>query len=58
MTQCCIEALYKLGKEQQAATDLAKTFERRKCNHRTALDPQECLRDVVGGSPPDDRKQG
>ncbi|WVQ86290.1 hypothetical protein IAT38_008458 [Cryptococcus sp. DSM 104549] len=48
ITQCCMEALYKLGKDVQRTTDLAKTFERRKCNHRTALEPDECLKDVIG----------
>ncbi|KAK8850733.1 hypothetical protein IAR55_004653 [Kwoniella newhampshirensis] len=50
ITQCCMEALYKLGKEVQQTTNLAKTFERRKCNHRTALEPDECLKDVIGGT--------
>lgn len=45
-----MEALYKLGKPAQRTTDLAKTFERRKCNHRTALEPDECLKDVIGKS--------
>lgn len=45
-----MEALYKLGKEQQAITDLAKNFERRRCNHRTAIEPDACLKDVIGGS--------
>ncbi|WVF67823.1 hypothetical protein IAT40_002584 [Kwoniella sp. CBS 6097] len=50
ITQCCMEALYKLGKEVQRTTDLAKTFERRKCNHREALEPDECLKDVIGAT--------
>ncbi|KAE8542743.1 hypothetical protein D1P53_000805 [Cryptococcus gattii VGV] len=50
ITQCCMEALYKLGKPVQKTTDLAKTFERRKCNHRTALEPDECLKDVIGAT--------
>lgn len=48
ITQCCIEALYKLDPPQQSLVDLAKTFERRRCNHRTAIPPDECLTDVVG----------
>lgn len=48
ITQCAIVALYKEGKEGQSATDLAKTFERRKCNHRDAIDAQDCIKEVVG----------
>lgn len=48
ITQCSMEALYKLGKEHQAITDLAKNFERRRCNHRTAIDEIDCIKDVVG----------
>lgn len=43
-----MEALYKLGKEGQPVVDLAKRYERRKCNHRTAIDPHECIKDVIG----------
>jgi U3 small nucleolar RNA-associated protein 23 len=45
-----MEALYKLGKEHQAITDMAKNFERRRCNHRTAIEEEECIKDVVGES--------
>jgi len=48
ITQCCVEALYAMGKDVQAVTDIAKTFERRRCNHRQAIPPDECLKDVVG----------
>ncbi|WWC92536.1 uncharacterized protein L201_007495 [Kwoniella dendrophila CBS 6074] len=48
ITQCCMEALYALGKDQQKVTNLAKTFERRRCNHRTAIEGNECLKDVIG----------
>ncbi|KAI0932297.1 hypothetical protein AcW2_000968 [Taiwanofungus camphoratus] len=48
ITQCCIHELYLLGKAQQAAVDLAKTFERRKCNHREAISGDDCLASVVG----------
>lgn len=53
MTQCCIHALYLSGREAQQAVDLAKNFERRRCNHRVEADgkmkdPAECLADVVG----------
>jgi len=48
MTQCCIHELYLQGKTQQPAVDLAKTFERRKCNHREPIPGDECLTRVVG----------
>ncbi|TRM65803.1 Fcf1-domain-containing protein [Schizophyllum amplum] len=48
ITQCCIHALYLQGKVAQPAVDLAKTFERRKCNHREPIDSDECLTAVVG----------
>jgi U3 small nucleolar RNA-associated protein 23 len=48
ITQCCVEALYKLGTEFQKQVNTAKTFERRRCNHREPLDPDECLKDVIG----------
>lgn len=40
--------LYLQGKVRQPAVDLAKTFERRKCNHREAIPGDECLSSVVG----------
>jgi hypothetical protein len=48
MTQCCMHELYLQGKVRQPAVDLAKTFERRKCNHREAIPGDECLLSVVG----------
>lgn len=48
ITQCCIHELYLQGKSQQPAVDLAKTFERRKCNHREAIPGDDCLSSVVG----------
>jgi U3 small nucleolar RNA-associated protein 23 len=48
ITQCCIHELYLQGRGQQAAVDIAKTFERRKCNHREAIPGDECLSSVVG----------
>lgn len=51
ITQCCMEALYKLGRSHQSTIDLAKTLERRRCNHREAIDPNECLKDVIGKLP-------
>ncbi len=51
ITQCCIHELYLQGKSHQPATDLAKSFERRKCNHKEAIPGNECIAAVVGGSP-------
>ncbi|KAN0063501.1 hypothetical protein ACQY0O_003948 [Thecaphora frezii] len=48
ITQCCMVALYKLGKEHQPTVDLAKQWERRKCNHREAIEPHECIKSVIG----------
>ncbi|ORX40892.1 Fcf1-domain-containing protein [Kockovaella imperatae] len=48
ITQCCIDALYKKGRDYQPLVDIAKTFERRKCNHREVIEPDECLKDVIG----------
>ncbi|EPQ28264.1 uncharacterized protein PFL1_04091 [Pseudozyma flocculosa PF-1] len=48
ITQCCMVALYKLGKEHQPTVNLAKEWERRKCNHREAIEPHECIKSVVG----------
>lgn len=45
ITQCCMQALY-LSKDQ-AAIDVAKTFERRRCNHREAIAPHECVKSIV-----------
>ncbi|KAF9229489.1 Fcf1-domain-containing protein [Gyrodon lividus] len=50
ITQCCIHELYLQGKSQQATVDLAKSFERRKCNHREVIPGDECLTNVVGDS--------
>lgn len=48
ITQCCIHELYLQGKTEQPAVDLAKTFERRKCNHREAIPGNDCIEQVVG----------
>ncbi|KAH7104603.1 Fcf1-domain-containing protein, partial [Auriculariales sp. MPI-PUGE-AT-0066] len=48
ITQCCIVELYKRGRSAQPAVDLAKTFERRRCNHREAILGNDCLQQVVG----------
>ncbi|KAK6460590.1 Fcf1-domain-containing protein [Scheffersomyces coipomensis] len=45
ITQCCMEALY--ATKNQHAIDLAKTFERRRCNHREAIDPSKCIDSIV-----------
>ena len=48
ITQCCIVELYKMGPSKQTTVDLAKTFERRKCNHKEAIEGEECIKSVVG----------
>ncbi|THH20248.1 hypothetical protein EW146_g1096 [Bondarzewia mesenterica] len=48
ITQCCIHELYLQGKSLQPAVDLAKTFERRKCNHKEAIPGDDCLTSVIG----------
>ncbi|KAI0307858.1 PIN domain-like protein [Multifurca ochricompacta] len=48
ITQCCIHELYLQGKSHQPAVDLAKSFERRKCNHKEAIPGNECIAAVVG----------
>jgi len=48
ITQCCIHELYLQGKAVQPAVDLAKTFERRKCNHKEAILGDDCVASVVG----------
>ncbi|KAI0704886.1 Fcf1-domain-containing protein [Cytidiella melzeri] len=48
ITQCCIHELYLQGRSEQPAVDLAKTFERRKCNHKEAIPGDECLTSVIG----------
>ncbi|KAG7662810.1 uncharacterized protein J8A68_003664 [[Candida] subhashii] len=45
ITQCCIQALY--DTKNQRAIDTAKTFERRRCNHREAIDPHDCIESIV-----------
>lgn len=45
ITQCCMQALY--DSKNQRAIDVAKEFERRRCNHREPIDPKECIESVV-----------
>lgn len=47
ITQCCMQALYE--SDNQGAIELAKTFERRRCNHppKEPKPPIECLESVV-----------
>lgn len=47
ITQCCMQALY--ATDNQKAIDLAKTFERRRCNHppKDPKPPAECIRSIV-----------
>ncbi|GAA96339.1 uncharacterized protein L969DRAFT_626535 [Mixia osmundae IAM 14324] len=49
MTQCCIQHLYDLGPKDQPAVELARTFERRKCNHwEKKAKSTECISGIVG----------
>ena len=47
ITQCCMQALYTTG--NQGAIEMAKWFERRRCNHppKEAKSPLECIESVV-----------
>ena len=49
ITQCAMSRLYTQGPSEQSATDLAKTFERRKCNHWQVKETDdECIAGIVG----------
>lgn len=48
ITQCCIHELYLQGNLMQPVVDTAKTYERRKCNHKEAIAGDECILSVVG----------
>ncbi|GAA6063722.1 hypothetical protein JCM10212_001833 [Sporobolomyces blumeae] len=50
ITQCCIQALYDAGPEGQDAVDVAKGFERRKCNHFKVRPQDECMMAMAGDS--------
>jgi U3 small nucleolar RNA-associated protein 23 len=50
ITQCSMVELHTLGPTQQHVVDVAKGFERRKCNHREAIPNDECIKSVVGKS--------
>ncbi|KAG8929908.1 hypothetical protein FRC02_004885 [Tulasnella sp. 418] len=50
ITQCCITELYKGGPSQQPTVDLAKTFERRKCNHVEPIAGDDCILAIVGAA--------
>ncbi|ODV75696.1 rRNA-binding ribosome biosynthesis protein UTP23 CYBJADRAFT_175961 [Cyberlindnera jadinii NRRL Y-1542] len=47
ITQCCIQKLYE--SRDQHAIDIAKTFERRRCNHppKDPVPPHECIKSIV-----------
>lgn len=47
ITQCCMQALYKT--KDQNAIDIAKLFERRRCNHPPTdpLTPMECIKSII-----------
>ncbi|GAA5965639.1 hypothetical protein JCM3765_000910 [Sporobolomyces pararoseus] len=48
ITQCCIQALYDQGEEGQRAVEMAKEFERRKCNHFKPRPQDECMLQMAG----------
>lgn len=48
ITQCTMQSLYSRGSEVQGVVDMAKGFERRKCNHKESLSVENCITDVVG----------
>ena len=50
ITQCSIVQLYNLGPSAQGIVNVARTFERRKCNHTEAIDGDECIKSTVGAS--------
>jgi U3 small nucleolar RNA-associated protein 23 len=50
ITQCSMVELYKLGPSAQHIVDMAKGFERRRCNHREAIENEPCVVGVVGMS--------
>jgi U3 small nucleolar RNA-associated protein 23 len=47
ITQCCIQKLYET--RDQRAIDMAKSFERRRCNHppKDPIPPHECIKSIV-----------
>ncbi|KAG4305896.1 hypothetical protein PORY_000806 [Pneumocystis oryctolagi] len=46
ITQCCIQKLYET--KQQDIISVAKTYERRRCNHKdNPLSPEDCIYSVV-----------
>ncbi|EEB05252.1 rRNA processing protein [Schizosaccharomyces japonicus yFS275] len=48
ITQCCISQLYKQGNAAASDIRLAKTFERRRCNHLDdPKSPAECIQSIV-----------
>ncbi|KAG8793689.1 hypothetical protein FRC12_001931 [Ceratobasidium sp. 428] len=48
ITQCSMVEIYKLGPSAQPIVDMAKDFERRRCNHREAIENEPCVEGVVG----------
>jgi U3 small nucleolar RNA-associated protein 23 len=47
ITQCCIQKLYET--RDQKSIDMAKSFERRRCNHppKDPIPPHECIKSIV-----------
>ncbi|KDE03329.1 hypothetical protein MVLG_06172 [Microbotryum lychnidis-dioicae p1A1 Lamole] len=52
ITQCCMQVLYDLGPSGQPSVNLAKEFERRKCNHLKARPAEQCLTAMAGKDNP------
>jgi U3 small nucleolar RNA-associated protein 23 len=51
ITQCAMNELYKKQKDgdvEAKAVELAKSWERRYCNHREAIPGDRCMREVIG----------
>lgn len=51
ITQCCMNELYKSqkqGESQAKAVELAKTWERRFCNHKDSISGDRCIRQMIG----------
>ncbi|KAH8916284.1 hypothetical protein BT69DRAFT_1287898 [Atractiella rhizophila] len=48
ITQCCMQALYDAGPSAQPAVELARGWERRKCNHWVKKTSEECILGILG----------
>lgn len=45
ITQCCMQVLY--DSKNQNAIDMAKEFDRRRCNHCKPIDPKDCIESIT-----------